>query len=234
MIRSKIGELQSSHTQARDWRENTGAGVINTDDPQAVEKTIHDILVRKCKYCDTLHPVMRDRANARPLVRIDSGIRSPSVGLQPAPQDATDSSVEMQTNQPDNSGSECNADTQPASTGVKRVSDVVPANGTKHARMDVMEGFRNDRRSVNEQKQLYRQKKLLLLDNKIRADQELRLRQLKLDMLNAKTRNDKVRAEPARADTELRLKAAALANEHGMSVMEMYQFLSGNSSEEQM
>ncbi|OAV91541.1 hypothetical protein PTTG_27943 [Puccinia triticina 1-1 BBBD Race 1] len=65
-ITQKISDLQSSYNTARDWKRNTGAGILESDAVNGV-KTVEDQVHFLCRYWDILDPVMGLRLIAEPL-----------------------------------------------------------------------------------------------------------------------------------------------------------------------
>ncbi|WAR59183.1 hypothetical protein PtB15_10B525 [Puccinia triticina] len=65
-INQKLSNLQSSYNTARDWKRNTGAGILESDAVNGV-KTVKDQVHFLCQYWDILDPVMGLRSVAKPL-----------------------------------------------------------------------------------------------------------------------------------------------------------------------
>ncbi|OAV85363.1 hypothetical protein PTTG_30580 [Puccinia triticina 1-1 BBBD Race 1] len=65
-ITQKISDLQSLYNTARDWKRNTGAGILESDAVNGV-KTVEDQVHFLCRYWDILDPVMGSRSVAEPL-----------------------------------------------------------------------------------------------------------------------------------------------------------------------
>ncbi|PLW12607.1 hypothetical protein PCASD_17146 [Puccinia coronata f. sp. avenae] len=65
-ISQRITDLQTSYNTARDWRRNTGAGILESDLANGV-KTVEDQLRTICRFWDILDPIMSSRSVADPL-----------------------------------------------------------------------------------------------------------------------------------------------------------------------
>ncbi|KAA1112892.1 hypothetical protein PGT21_014516 [Puccinia graminis f. sp. tritici] len=65
-ITQKISDLQSSYNTARNWKRNTGAGILESNAVNGV-KTVDDQVHFLCQYWDFLDPVMGSRSVAEPL-----------------------------------------------------------------------------------------------------------------------------------------------------------------------
>ncbi|PLW47942.1 hypothetical protein PCASD_04908 [Puccinia coronata f. sp. avenae] len=65
-ITQRINYLQTSYNQACYWKQNTGAGILETDLINGV-KTVEDQLRTICCHWDILDPIMGSRSVAEPL-----------------------------------------------------------------------------------------------------------------------------------------------------------------------
>lgn len=88
-IKSKMNALKTSYTKMIDWREHTGAGLLE----DGKHDTVRDYIIENCNYFDALDDIYRNRRNVKATGIIDTASNSAFSTVEATP--ATDDALEV-------------------------------------------------------------------------------------------------------------------------------------------